>query len=311
MNRNRVIKNDENTRAGEAKRGGLISFLFTPRLSEGTGRRGACTHIAVRFPGLLVRCYFAHVSARSLSEALCDPAQKNERVARCKFPCPPLAITTKPLFKAQNKCQILFDAGGLWLLHRLQSKRKEGRKEKYKVNTVNNLAISKSHFKLGFSFPLPISWVLSTKITYQGLTSRDVLSAELQDSTLIPQTVWTTRLMLHVLCKWCECIWQASLCGILAFLLTLQAECQTAVSRQFKCTLLNFKQGKLPTNQIKRGGNKWVLQRPDSEEQMSFLLSATVSHPVSEWSLFLIEDLQWCAQKVEELSTLFWKILTS
>uniref|UniRef100_A0A3P9MJV5 Uncharacterized protein n=1 Tax=Oryzias latipes TaxID=8090 RepID=A0A3P9MJV5_ORYLA len=67
------------------------------------------------------------------------------------------SITTKPIFKAQNKCQILFDAGGLWLLHRLQSKRKEGRKEKYKVNTVNNLAISKSHFKLGFSFPLPIS----------------------------------------------------------------------------------------------------------------------------------------------------------
>lgn len=78
-------------------------------------------------------------------------------------------------------------------------------KEKHKVNTMNNLAIFNSYKKkkkLGFSFLLPFCTLLSTKITYQRLTSRDVLSDWLQDSALILRTIRMTGLILHVLCNW-------------------------------------------------------------------------------------------------------------
>lgn len=77
-------------------------------------------------------------------------------------------------------------------------------KEKHKVNTMNNLAISKAQENIFFPFPLPIYTLLSTKITNQSLTSRNVSSLRLKDSMLILQTIWMTG--LH---NWRRCKWQA------------------------------------------------------------------------------------------------------
>lgn len=119
-----LLKMTKTQEQGEQK-GGLILFLFTLRVSE--QKETAHTHtFRSALPHHSLSLF--HTNLNVYTHTACDPPQKNEWEARCKLPCTPSAIRTKPIFKAQNKCQILFDAGGLWLFRHLQSQRKDGRK---------------------------------------------------------------------------------------------------------------------------------------------------------------------------------------